>query len=71
MSGEKECPKCGAHFHCGPGPRAQGAGCWCEDLPPALPLVSDTTCMCPRCLTETIQKIADERGGRKPGSTDR
>jgi hypothetical protein len=58
----KTCPRCGIAFGCGPGTGARGASCWCQDLPPALPLASGTGCLCPRCLAQAIQRMAEARG---------
>lgn len=47
----KSCALCGTAFTCGLG-KAEGEGCWCEDLPP-LPAVDPAgDCRCPACLRE-------------------
>lgn len=54
MSVKKEkdvCVRCGAEFSCG---KSLGAKrCWCEDLPPVMP-VTDEGCLCPDCLKKEI-----------------
>ena len=50
----KMCSRCQAEFLCGPPPAA--GRCWCEDLPPVLPL-SEADCLCPQCLREKITAL--------------
>jgi hypothetical protein len=51
---EKLCPACGAGLTCGPGTGRDGAGCWCADLPPVMPVLASADCLCPPCLREAI-----------------
>jgi hypothetical protein len=51
---EKACSSCGASFPCGPGSGADGAGCWCADLPPLTSPMASADCLCAHCLREAI-----------------
>jgi uncharacterized protein len=42
------CVRCGKEFSCGR--KAGLKRCWCEDLPPVLPVVEGKDCLCPDCL---------------------
>jgi len=55
----KGCSNCGASFTCGVS--VGNEACWCNDLPhvPAV-AAKDEDCLCPRCLTEAIAKLAPE-----------
>ncbi|TJZ77584.1 DUF1289 domain-containing protein [Chitiniphilus eburneus] len=57
----KRCTRCGADFSCGSGGR--DGGCWCADLPPAMPLPGAGDCLCPACLEA---EIARRSAGRRP-----
>jgi hypothetical protein len=61
MIREKICPVCGAPLQCGPGTGADALSCWCQDLPPAMPLNSGAGCMCRKCLTQEIARRAEIR----------
>ena len=56
------CGRCGAEFHCGC--VAGEASCWCAALPHAMPLPpGESYCMCPPCLAEKVQDLAESRRG--------
>jgi hypothetical protein len=58
---KKSCPKCGAEFEC----LAHCAAntCWCMELPNVLPVTgAKEDCLCPKCLTEAINRQTS--GGR-------
>lgn len=43
------CSGCGQGFVCGQG--GSKGGCWCQDLPPVMPMPTDNgDCLCPDCL---------------------
>ncbi len=52
MPVQKVCAECSAAFECSP-----EGGCWCSDLPPALPLAAGATCLCPSCLRSKIEVV--------------
>ena len=45
----KDCPRCGNVFSCCP------ENCWCNELPPIMPLNDYEECLCPACLKDAIQ----------------
>jgi uncharacterized protein len=63
---QKNCSKCARGFHCGAmsetATGAPGFSCWCAELP-HVPLVADANqdCLCPECLIEAIEKLADRQ----------
>jgi len=48
----KTCQRCQSAFSCGSG-GLQG-GCWCADLPMAMPIPARGDCLCPVCLREVL-----------------
>ncbi|BCL77044.1 DUF1289 domain-containing protein [Jeongeupia sp. HS-3] len=56
----KVCSHCGAGFDCGTG--GANGGCWCADLPPAMPWPPSADCLCPGCLRASIDEMARQRG---------
>ncbi len=51
----KQCPACKAEFGCNP------IYCWCNKLPPVMPMTKDAKCYCPDCLGKLISdKLKDQ-----------
>ena len=54
----KICSSCGESFGCGSDTPEQS--CWCNDLPPIMPMDPSVDCRCPECLKIVIQeKVAE------------
>ena len=54
----KICSTCRATFGCGS--ETAGQDCWCNDLPPIMPMDPGVDCRCPTCLKIAVQqKIVD------------
>ena len=48
----KTCERCGKQFGCD---REAGKDhCWCQDLPPVLPVDAAKSCLCPDCLKAAV-----------------
>ena len=58
-SARKRCASCGDDFPCGP--ETSSARCWCEALPPVMPL-DDAGCLCERCLRREIAALLARAG---------
>ncbi|MBM3115796.1 DUF1289 domain-containing protein [Jeongeupia naejangsanensis] len=56
----KTCSRCGSGFGCGTG--GKDGGCWCADLPPAMPWPPADDCLCPDCLRAAIVDRAAQLG---------
>jgi len=56
--GVKTCSMCGVEFGCGNDGVAES--CWCNELPPIMPMDPSVDCRCPSCLKKLVQdKIAE------------
>lgn len=58
ISGQrKRCGRCNGEFSCGLS--TPGGRCWCASLPHiSPPIVTSDRCLCPKCLTDAIEKCA-------------
>lgn len=52
----KTCSGCGATFACGPGTGSAPGACWCQDLPPLMPIEPGIDCYCPTCLAAATSR---------------
>jgi len=60
----KVCPGCGGEFSCGA--ESSEFRCWCAELPPLSPAaVSNSGCLCPSCLTTTVQAKLPTKSAQK------
>jgi hypothetical protein len=50
----ENCPRCGAVFQCGV--LAGKDHCWCHDLPPIDVSKVLTSCLCPTCLKQEMER---------------
>ncbi|MBV6655460.1 MAG: cysteine-rich CWC family protein [Mameliella sp.] len=61
------CPNCKKAFDC---QVSDSEGCWCSKLPAIAPLKDTGGCLCPNCLTKTIQAqieqfVAEFKAGKR------
>lgn len=54
----KTCPDCGSSFVCNHGDKNNS--CWCNSLPPIMPLDPKMDCRCPECLKKIVKEKVEE-----------
>jgi hypothetical protein len=67
MNMQKNCSNCGKGFKCAAVSEAANGtaelSCWCTELPHVGVVAgADQDCLCPECLNEAIDKLAELRG---------